>query len=122
MEPKNKLVTIDGEEIVIGGTYWSPYSYATHTMTAEVFERAMLGDLSDYDGYFHTLELERNNVYGAQVWFKFDNGDLLDQTRLASLAYKEQQVCYVARNHNLSLDEARSRFFPVNGVSSADLT
>jgi hypothetical protein len=120
MEPKNKLVTIDGEEIVIGGTYWSPYSYATYTMTAEIFNKGIgsFGDLEDYDGYFQTLDRERNELKGLQVWFKFDDGNLLDQTRLASLANKEQRVKRTAREHGITVDEARDRFYPMNGVSS----
>jgi hypothetical protein len=123
MEPKNKLVTIDGEEIVIGGTYWSPYSYATYTMTAEIFNNAIgsLRDLEDYDGYFQTFNRERNELKGLQVWFKFDDGNLLDQTRLASLANKEARVRQTARNHGITVDEARDRFYPMNGVTMKDL-
>ena len=123
MEPKNELVTIDGEPIVIGGTYWSPYSYATYTMTAEIFNNAMgsLRDLEYYDGYFQTFNRERNELKGLQVWFKFDDGNLLDQTRLASLANKEARVKQTARNHGITVDEARDRFFPMNGVTMKDL-
>ena len=127
MEPKNKLVTIDGEEIVIGGTYWSPYSYATYTMTAEIFNKAtgsltgLKEELDYYDGYFLTIDRERNGLNGHQIWFQFEDGNLLDQTRLASLANKEMRVKQTARNHGITVEEARERFYPMNGVTMKDL-
>ena len=123
MEPKNNLVTIDGEPIVIGGVYWSPYSYATYTMTAEIFAEGIgsLLDLEYYDGYFLTIDREANGLRGHQVWFKFDDGNSLDQTRLASLANKEWRVRQTARQHGITTDEARDRFYPMNGVTMKDL-
>lgn len=122
MEPKNELVTIDGEPIIIGGTYWSPYTFATYTMTPSIFEKGMRSaELEYFDGYFLTIDRERNGLNGQQIWFTFDDGSFLDQTRLASLANKEWRVRQTARDHGMTIDEARERFFPMSGVWAKDL-
>ena len=118
MKPKNKLRTIDMEPIVIGDTYWSPYTFRTYKMTAEIFAtggtpEGILEDLKSHDGYFATVQ-DR----GLEVWFTFPDGSWLDQTRLASLAYKERQIAATARYNGISVEECRAKFFQEGGVAS----
>lgn len=118
MEPKNELVTIDGQVIQPIMHLWSPYTFTTYLMTPDIFKAGIgtLADLEDYDGYFLTIAREAQGLNGHQVWFKFEDGALLDQTRLASMTYKENRILQTAREHGITLEECRDRFFPLSGM------
>lgn len=119
MRPKNKLVTVDGEPIIVNNIYGYRTSEvsAIYLMTAEIYRRAV-GDreyveeeLDNFDGHFLTIERKWKGLDGYQVWFTFDDGNLLDQTSLRSIDNEEWRMEYLARHYDIFIEQAYDRFY-----------
>jgi hypothetical protein len=119
MRPKNKLVTVDGEPIIVNNLYahCSLGVWSTYLMTAEIYRRAVGSreyveeELDNFDGHFLTIERKYKGLDGYQVWFSFDDGKLLDQTSLKSVDHEELRMEYLAREYDIFIEQAYDRFY-----------